>query len=88
MPEPCLTASDRARAPRWAVLRTAPDQLSAEIWRGLLEAEGIPATLAPGDVVSYLGVSATPCRVLVPEALLAAAERALDGELWVAESAE
>ena len=88
MPEPCPTPSDRARRPRWAVLRTAPDQLSAEIWRGLLEAESIPATLAPGDAVSYLGVSATPCRLLVPDELLTAAGRVLDGELWAAESAE
>lgn len=72
--------------PRWVVLRTAPDQLAAEIWCGLLESEGIPATLAPGDAVSFLGVSPVPCRVLVPEHLVAAAERILDGELLVSET--
>lgn len=82
MPEPVSRAVD-PRGPRWAVVRTAPDQLTAEIWRGLLVAEGIPATLAPGDAVSFLGVSPVPCRLLVPEPLLAVAERALTGELWV-----
>lgn len=87
MPEPASRSVD-PRAPRWAVVRTAPDQLTAEIWRGLLEAEDIPATLAPGDAVSFLGVSPVPCRLLVPEPLLAAAERVLAGELWIERPAE
>jgi hypothetical protein len=85
MPEP-TSRPDDARAARWVVLRTAPDQLNAEIWCGLLEAEGIPATLAAGDAVAFLGVSPTPCRVMVPEAFLAAAERVLDGEPWAADA--
>lgn len=88
MPDPQQRQTDASRAPRWALLRTAPDQLTAELWRGLLEEEGIPATLAPGDVVSFLGVSAAPCRLLVPEHLLEPAELALSGELWAAEAPE
>lgn len=88
MPELRQTRPDGARVPRWALLRTAPDQLTAEIWRGLLEAEDIPAMLAPGDAVSFLGVSPAPCRLLVPEAFLPLAEAALGGELWAAEAAE
>ena len=85
MPEQ-MPPSTRSELPRWVVLRTAPDQLAAEIWCGLLESEGIPATLAPGDAVSFLGVSPVPCRVLVPEHLIASAERILDGELLVSET--
>ena len=69
-------------------MRTAPDQLSAEIWRGLLEAEDIPAMLAPGDAMSFLGVSPVPCRLLVPRRLVVTAELVLAGELWAAERAE
>ena len=81
MPEPFSSRLDGTRAPRWVPLRTAPDQLTAEIWRGLLEAEDIPSMLDPADAVSYLGVSAVPCRLLVPEELLQAAERVLGDEL-------
>ena len=90
MPEPRLPHPISSQPPRvnWTVLRTAPDQLTAEVWRGLLEAEDIPAMLAPGDVVSFLGVSAAPCRLLVPDGLVAAAELVLDGELWSTDGAE
>lgn len=87
MPEPRQPRSDQPRAMRWVPLRTAPDQLTAEVWRGLLEAEHIPATLAPGDAVSFLGVSAIPCRLLVPDELVPAAERVLEGEPWGDEGA-
>jgi hypothetical protein len=52
---------------KWVLLATAPDQLTAEMWAKLLRDEGIPATLKPGDAVSFLGVSAMPCRLLVPD---------------------
>ncbi|MBI4493532.1 MAG: DUF2007 domain-containing protein [Chloroflexi bacterium] len=65
---------------QWVTLRTAPNQLTAELWRELLLSEGIPATLAPADAVSFLGLSSTPCRVLVPAASRAQAELVLDGE--------
>jgi hypothetical protein len=65
----------------WSVVGTADDQLTAELWRGLLEAQSIPSMLAPADAVSFLGVSAVPCRVLVPEQSIDAARRALEGQL-------
>ena len=76
MPEPTPRPT-HPRVQGWAVVRTAPDRLTAEIWRGLLESEDIPASLAPGDAVSFLGVSPMPCRLLVPEPLLSDAERVL-----------
>jgi hypothetical protein len=60
-------STSESSAVDWAVLGTAPDQLTAELWRGLLDEQGIPAMLAPGDAVSFLGVSSTPCRLLVDE---------------------
>ncbi|MBI3952993.1 MAG: DUF2007 domain-containing protein [Chloroflexi bacterium] len=52
---------------RWRPLVTAPDQLTAEMWRDRLVAEGVPAMLDPRDAVSYLGLAAAPVRVLVRE---------------------
>ncbi len=54
---------------KWEYLTTAPDQLTAEIWQQLLQSEGIPAVIEPRDAVSFLGVSAMPCRLMVPEGL-------------------
>jgi hypothetical protein len=65
----------------WLVVGTAPDQLTAEMWRGLLEAAQIPSMLAPADAVSFLGLSAVPCRVLVPDALIDSARRTLEEQL-------
>jgi len=49
----------------WVYLATAPDQLQAEMWRDLLVEEGIPALVRGGDMSSFLGVSAQPCRIMV-----------------------
>lgn len=65
----------------WVVVATAPDQLSAEIWVGLLEAAGVPAMVNPADAVSFLGVTGAGCRVMVPSERLEAAR-----DLLVAES--
>jgi hypothetical protein len=65
--EPEPPSTDSAERADWTVLGTAPDQLTAELWRGLLQEQGIPAMLAPGDVASFLGVSSTPCRLLVDD---------------------
>ena len=54
-----------AKAKKWLVLTTAPDQLTAEIWKDILVQEGIPAIVNPTDTVSFLGVSTFPCRVMV-----------------------
>ena len=59
------------------VAAIAPDQLTAEMWRGLLINTGIPARIGPGDVASFLGVSSYPCRVMVEEEHLAKAVTAL-----------
>lgn len=52
---------------KWVYLTTAPDQTIAEMWRELLEEEGISAMIRPSDAVSFLGVSPYPCRIMVPE---------------------
>jgi hypothetical protein len=64
----------------WVPVRTARDQLEAEMWRERLDSLAIPALVAPADVSSYLGLTPVPCRVLVPAHLLAAAEHVLAGE--------
>ena len=65
---------------KWELLITAPDQLTAEMWRELLQNEGIPAVIEPRDAISFLGLSAMPCRLMVPEGLLSEA-LAILGEL-------
>ncbi len=57
---------------------TAPDQLVAEMWRDLLAQEGIPATIRAGDTISFMGLSAFPCRLLVPEEQADSAREVLD----------
>ncbi|MCJ7492300.1 MAG: DUF2007 domain-containing protein [Dehalococcoidia bacterium] len=52
---------------QWVSLAIAPDQLTAEMWCELLRNEGIAAMVQPSDAVSFLGVSAKACRVVVPE---------------------
>ena len=59
---------------KWVVVATAPDQLTAESWRGLLVDANVPARLRPGDTSSFLGVSGLPCGVMVPETLLQEAQ--------------
>ena len=61
----------------WVCLGTAPDQVLAEMWRDWLTSQSIPARLAPEDVISFLGISGAPCRLLVPARCQAAAEQAL-----------
>jgi hypothetical protein len=61
----------------WVCLGTAPDQVLAEMWRDWLTSQSIPARLAPEDVISFLGISGAPCRLLVPARYQAAAEQAL-----------
>ena len=50
---------------KWKLLIVAPDQLTAEMWCELLDREGIPAMVNPGDTTSFLGVSPLPCRLMV-----------------------
>ena len=67
--------SDRKQ--RWVHVATAPDQLTAEMWVELLRGQGIPAMIRPQDAVSFLGLSTTACRLLVPREHLAEATQAL-----------
>jgi hypothetical protein len=66
-----------AKAKRWVVLTAAPDQLTAEMWQDILNQRGIPAVVNPQDSVSFLGVSAFPCRIMVPPADLKRARQVL-----------
>ena len=52
---------------KWVLLATAPNQLTAESWKSLLTETCIDARIQPGDTSSFLGVSAFPCRLMVPE---------------------
>ena len=60
---------------KWVIFATAPDQIMAEIWVQLVRAEGIPCRLQPGDTTNFLGVSATPVRLMTLES---EAERAAE----------
>ncbi len=66
---------------KWMYLTTAPNQLTSEMWTETLRSEGIPARLKPEDAVSFLGVSAMPCRLLVPEGRVGEA-RAVLAQYW------
>ena len=48
----------------WEVFATAPDQLTAESWLGLIRNAGIECKLQPGDTVAFLGVSGLPTRIM------------------------
>lgn len=62
---------------RWVSATTAPDQLMAEMWQQLLRNEAIPSMLAPQDAISFLGVSPTPVRLLVPKEMVVRAQELL-----------
>ncbi len=64
-----LFGEDTARVTKvkWAAVCTAPDQVVAEMWVGLLRSNGIPARIHPGDSAGFMGVSVGGVRVLVPE---------------------
>jgi hypothetical protein len=66
-----------AKAKKWAVLTAAPDQLTAEMWQDILRKQGVKAMVNPADAVSFLGVSAFPCRIMVAPADLKRAKEIL-----------
>ena len=66
-----------AKKQRWVPVATAPDQLIAEMWVELLQAQGIPAMVRPQDTTSFMGISTMACLVLVPRENLAEAALAL-----------
>ncbi len=64
---------------QWVPVATAPDQLMAEMWQEVLYEDLIPTMLAPQDVVSFLGVTSAPVRLMVPMEMKARAEEVLAG---------
>jgi len=65
----------------WIPVYVAANRLEAEVVRGRLESEGIPAMLrgeALGSVYGFTHGPLAQVEVLVPETLLDRAERALD----------
>jgi hypothetical protein len=66
-----------AKPKGWLLLTTAPDQLTAEMWKDILLQEGIPAMINPEDSVSFLGVSIFPCRIMVASGYLKRAQEIL-----------
>ncbi|MCX8250369.1 MAG: DUF2007 domain-containing protein [Dehalococcoidia bacterium] len=51
----------------WVVFATAPDQLTAEMWQDLLSQANIRCQLRAGDTYGFLGVSASPVRLVTPQ---------------------
>ena len=51
----------------WVHLAMAPNSTVAEMWIDILREEGLQAMIRPSDAVSFMGVSAMECRVLVIE---------------------
>ncbi|MBI4220169.1 MAG: hypothetical protein HY682_08520 [Chloroflexi bacterium] len=66
---------------KWVVFATAPDQLTAEMWRDIVRQAGIRCELRPGDTASFLGVSQIPVRLVSPEPEAREAREALDAVL-------
>ena len=72
----------------WVLAATAPTQLLAELWAGLLDLEEIPTRVVPSDTSMFGGVMSLPCRLMVPDdrlsdaqaLLVDAAEQAPDGD--------
>ena len=51
---------------RWVAVATAPDQIIAETWAQLVRNEGCPCTTI-SDAIPFLGISATPVRLMAPQ---------------------
>ena len=62
----------------WEVLTTAPNQLIAESWCGLIRSAGIDCKLQPKDAVGFMGVSAFPVRIMVRASDVESAQSVLD----------
>ena len=67
----------------WTYLVTAPDQLIAEMWSELLSSYGVRARERAGDMQSFLGASAYPCRIHVDEDDIDRARELMKSELGV-----
>ncbi|MFP6593688.1 MAG: DUF2007 domain-containing protein [Dehalococcoidia bacterium] len=62
----------------WVVFATAPDQLTAEMWQDLLSQANIRCQLRAGDTFGFLGVSASPVRLVTPQEDVEIARDALE----------
>jgi len=62
----------------WEVLTTAPNQLIAESWCGLIRSAGIDCKLQSGDAVGFMGVSTFPVRIMVRASDVESAQSVLD----------
>ena len=62
----------------WVVFATAPDQLTAEMWQDLLFQANIRCLLRAGDTYGFLGVSASPVRLVTPQEDVEVARDALE----------
>jgi hypothetical protein len=65
----------------WICATTAPNQLVAEMWQQAMREEGIPSMLAPQDTASFLGLTSTPVRLMVPMEMEERVQAVLDGLL-------
>ena len=61
----------------WAVAATAPNQLIAELWQGLLSGASIPTQIVPATGSMFGGVMSLPCQLMVPDDRLAEAHALL-----------
>ena len=59
--------ADKPHSGNWIVIAEQPDEISAEILMHYLRRVAIPARLAAGDTMSFLGPSVLATRILVPE---------------------
>ena len=59
------------------LLAEAPNQVVAELWQEILSNEGINSVISAADAVSFLGVTALPCRLMVAWADLERAREVL-----------
>ena len=67
----------------WEVLTTAPNQLIAESWCGLIKSAGIDCKLQPKDAIGFMGVSVFPVRIMVGASDIESAQSVLDSFISV-----
>ena len=65
----------------WDTFATAPDQLTAEMWRDLVRQAGVECAMRAGDTVSFLGLSTHPVRLVAHTSDVERARAALDAAL-------
>ncbi len=61
----------------WTVAATAPTQLIAEMWQGLLTEARIPTRVVPASMAMFGGVMSLPCQLMVPDDRLGEAKELL-----------